>query len=273
MHDYSATFACFNKVEYTQKCIESLQQSNFDMSRLVVVDNNSKDSTWDYLQTIPSIHTIRNKDNMGCGVAWNQGILHLQTEWTVIMNNDILVSHDWINQLIDHAIANNLKVASPAYIEGDSNYDFHGVSTDLQAKMNGYIRPGYANAICLLVHKSVWPEVGYFRATPKLLGFEDTIFFFDLMKAGIDHACVSGSWIHHFGSVTVKAMNEEHRAKGGKGNMGRRDNHRFLDQSWFMRKLRKRNRKALIASQRTFELETFGSTVHAVRKDDEMHWY
>lgn len=273
MHNYSATFACYNKVEYTQKCIESLQRSNFDMSKLVVVDNNSADNTWEYLQTIPEIHTIRNTENMGCGVAWNQGILQLQTEWTVVMNNDILVSHDWIENLIDHAIKHNLKVASPAYIEGDVDYDLQQTTDALSTTMNGYVREGYANAICLLVHNSVWREVGYFRATPKLLGFEDTIFFFDLMKAGIAHGCIANSWIHHFGSVTVKHMNEQHRAQGNKGNMGRRDNHRFLDQSWFMRKWRKQQRKALIASQRSQEIATFGSTVHAVRKNGEMHWF
>lgn len=273
MHDYSATFACFNKVEYTQKCIESLQQSNFDMSRLVVVDNNSQDNTWEYLQTIPEIHTIRNTENMGCGVAWNQGILHLQSEWTVVMNNDILVSHDWIENLIDHAIKNNLKVASPAYIEGDLDYDFQQTSDTLAQTMNGYIRPGYANAICLLVHNSVWREVGYFRATPKLLGYEDTIFFFDLFKAGIEHACIANSWIHHFGSVTVKHMNEQYRAQGNKGNMNPRDNYRFLNQSWLARKLRKRARKSLIAKQRKHETTAFGSTVHAVRKNGAMNWF
>lgn len=273
MHNYSVTFACYNKVEYTKKCIESLQASRFDMSRLVVVDNNSSDSTWDYLQTIPGIHTIRNRENMGCGVAWNQGILHHQSEWTVVMNNDILVSEDWIENLIDQAIEKNLKVASPAYIEGDLDYHFQDTANSLAQRMNGHARSGYANAICLLVHNSVWREVGYFRATPKLLGYEDTIFFFDLFKAGIAHACLANAWIHHFGSVTVKHMNEQYRAQGNTRDMGRKDNHRFLDQSLLMRKLRKARRKALIARQREEELAAFSSTVHAVRKNGVMNWF
>ncbi|MDX1670562.1 MAG: glycosyltransferase, partial [Limnobacter sp.] len=166
MHDYSATFACYNNVAYTQKCMESLIKTEFPMDRLVVVDNNSQDDTRDYLHSVDDIHTIFNKNNLGCGTAWNQGILALQTEWTVIMNNDILVSPGWIERLIDQAIANNLLVASPAYIEGDSDYDFFGTVSQHQVVMNGHERFGYANAICLLVHNSIWQKVCYFRAKP-----------------------------------------------------------------------------------------------------------
>lgn len=204
MKNYSATFACLNKVEYTQRCVESLLQSNFDMSRLVIVDNGSTDGTWQYINTLKDAHLIKNNQNLGCGVAWNQGALALQTEWTVIMNNDILFCHDWIEQLIAQAEANNLLVASPSMIEGSLDYDFLATACDYQARMKNHTRPGYAHAVCLLVHESVWHKVGYFRATPKLLGFEDTIFFFECLKQGIGNAALANSWIHHYGSVTVK---------------------------------------------------------------------
>ena len=179
MYDYSATFACYNNVAYTQQCINSLLQTGFPMRQLVVVDNHSQDDTLDYLHSVNGLHVIANRSNMGCGVAWNQGILALQTEWTVIMNNDIVVSPGWVESLIEQAIQLNLKVASPAYLEGSLNYDFIGSAQQFKQTMHGYARFGYAHAICLLVHRSVWQEVGYFRATPKLLGFEDTIFFND----------------------------------------------------------------------------------------------
>lgn len=273
MHDYSATFACYNNVAYTQKCMDSLIQTGFPMDRLVVVDNNSQDSTWEYLQSVEGIHSVLNKDNMGCGVAWNQGILALQTEWTVIMNNDILVSPQWIENLIDQAKANNLLVASPAYLEGSLDYDFLGAAAKHQNVMKDHARFGYANAICLLVHNSVWKQVGYFRATPKLLGFEDTIFFFDLMKAGIEHACLANSWIHHFGSVTVKAMNDAYKKETGKKQMADRYNYRVIQQTFFERKWRKFKKKRLIAQARQSEIEKFGMTVHGVRDGDDFQWY
>lgn len=272
MFDYSATFACYNNVAYTQKCIESLKQSNFDMSRLVIVDNNSADNTWDYLTSLADVHLIRNKENMGCGVAWNQGALVQQAEWTVIMNNDILVSHDWIENLIAQTIEAGLLVSSPAMIEGPTDYDWQTHLPQLESKLKGYNRPQTAHAVCLLVHNSVWQKVGYFRATPKLLGFEDTIFFFDCFKNGVSHACIGGSWIHHFGSITVKSLKEEMGIKKRSGGLGDRNNKNLLDQGFFMRKWRKMEKKRHIAACREAELQKYGVTVHCVRKDGQEIW-
>ncbi len=100
---YAVTFACYNQVDYTRQCVESMIKHGFDLNRLVVVDNGSSDGTRAYLETLPLGGRIFNKENLGCGVAWNQGILALQAEWTVIMNNDVLVCKDWIENLISVA--------------------------------------------------------------------------------------------------------------------------------------------------------------------------
>ncbi len=52
--DYSITFACYNEVEYTKKCIDSMIENKEDLSRLIVVDNGSADGTQEYLEQIKS---------------------------------------------------------------------------------------------------------------------------------------------------------------------------------------------------------------------------
>ena len=49
---YAITFACYNQVEYTRQCIDSMIQQGNDLSRLVVIDNGSTDDTRNYLQSI-----------------------------------------------------------------------------------------------------------------------------------------------------------------------------------------------------------------------------
>lgn len=51
------------------------------LDRLVVVDNGSKDETRDYLSTLPLNWRTFNSQNLGCGVALNQGAMHLQSPW------------------------------------------------------------------------------------------------------------------------------------------------------------------------------------------------
>ncbi len=88
---YSLTFACYNSVDYTKLCIESMVKNGTPLDRLVAVDNGSTDSTREYLASLPLGGRIFNKANLGCGVAWNQGALFHQAEWTIIMNNDVFV--------------------------------------------------------------------------------------------------------------------------------------------------------------------------------------
>jgi len=118
------------------------------------------------------------------------------------------------------------------------SYDLNTFAPKAQEKMNGYIRLGDNHAVCLAIHQSVWCEVGYFRAAPALLGYEDTLFFHELKKKGIKTPITSASWLHHFGSATQKSMKKA-RGLQPKDDLSVRNNHVLLCQNWFSRKLDK----------------------------------
>lgn len=215
---------------------------------------------------------ILNKQNLGVGVALNQGALEFQSEWTIVMDNDIIPSRGWIDNLIGSAIANNLKVISPAMVEGELSYDLNAFTSGAIAKMNGYMRLGDNHAVCLAIHKSIWTEVGYFRATPSLLGYEDTLFFHDLKKKGIKTAITSESWLHHFGSATQKAMKKAQGLKP-KDDLSVRNNHVLLCQNWFIRKLDKLKKIRLRKKMQLLEIEQFDMTVRGDRVNNKFIWY
>lgn len=268
---YAVTFACYNQVEYTRQCIDSMIKHGLDMSRLVVVDNGSKDNTRDYLSSLPLGGLILNRANLGCGVAWNQGALALQAEWTIVMNNDVIVSSGWLENLIDTAEKNNLKIISPALIEGPLDYDFENFAADASIKTANRLRVGARHAVCLAIHESVWLDIGYFQPVPKLLGYEDTMFFHELQKAKIPSAISGASWLHHYGSITQTAMKQE-RGLNSKQGLGYRYNYRLLNQNWLERKLAKRLRKQQSVKWREEEIQTFGMTLHGNRVNSMFEW-
>jgi len=269
--DYSITFACYNSVAYTRLCIESMVKHGTPLNRLVVVDNGSTDETRQYLQELPLGGRIFNSQNLGCGVAWNQGALALQSEWSIIMNNDVLVSPQWIENLIQVAIEKNLKVISPSMIEGLQDYDFDTFAHKANQKMSSAIRVGDRHAVCLAIHKSVWMEVGYFQPIPKLLGYEDTMFFHELSKANILTAITGASWLHHFGSVTQTAMKLE-RGLNQKDGLSNRYNYRLLNQPWLKRKLAKAKRTRQKLEWRHEELQAYQMTMHGLRVHGDFEW-
>lgn len=268
---YSITFACYNQVNYTRQCIDSMIKHGLDVSRLVVVDNGSSDDTKNYLNTLALGGRIFNKSNLGCGVAWNQGALALQSEWTIIMNNDVLVSRGWVENLIDVAEANGLKIISPALIEGPQDYDFDAFAEDAMAKMKDALRIGGRHAVCLAVHESVWLEIGYFQPIPKLLGYEDTMFFHEVDKARIPIGMTGRSWLHHYGSITQSALKQE-RGLSEKDGLGNRRNYRLLQQGWLERKLKKIKKLRQIQSWCAQETRHFGMSMHGGRENGRFSW-
>jgi GT2 family glycosyltransferase len=235
------------------------------------VDNCSTDGTRDYLATLPLGGRILNSSNLGCGTAWNQGALALQSEWSIIMNNDVLVSPLWIESLIHAAESKNLKVISPALIEGPLNYNFEEFNIEASAKMKDVYRFGSKHAVCLAIHNSVWMDVGYFQPTPKLLGYEDTLFFNELKKSGIQTSITGASWLHHFGSITQTAMKQERGLAENEG-LANRYNYKLLNHSWVKRKLAKieSKRHQLLSSQG--EIKKHGMSIHGLRKNDAFEW-
>jgi GT2 family glycosyltransferase len=268
---YSLTFACYNSVEYTKLCIDSMVKNGTPLDRLIVVDNGSKDQTREYLQTLPLGGRIYNHQNLACGVAWNQGALALQSEWTIIMNNDVLVSPLWIEKLISTAEHLNLKVISPALIEGELDYDFESFETAASQKMKDVHRIGAKHAVCLAIHESVWLDVGYFQPVPKLLGYEDTLFFNELSKSKIQTAMTGASWLHHYGSITQTAMKLE-RGMKAKDGLQNRYNYKLLNQSWLERKINKAQRKKQERLWCAHEVQHYGMSIHGLRGKGDFTW-
>lgn len=268
---YAITFACYNQVEYTRQCVESMVRHGLDLGRVVVVDNGSTDDTRSYISSLPLGGAIYNLANLGCGVAWNQGALALQAEWTIVMNNDVLVSPNWIENLITTAENNQLKIISPALIEGALDYDFVQFASDASVKMKDALRIGSSHAVCLAVHESVWMDIGYFQPVPKLLGYEDTLFFHEAEKAGIPMGTTGSSWLHHYGSITQTAMKQE-RGLSQKDGLGYRYNYRLLQQSWLERKLKKRQRVKQREMWKNQELSRYGMSLHGVRENGQFVW-
>ena len=187
------------------------------------------------------------------------------------MNNDVLVSPYWIENLIQTAERLSLKVISPALIEGPLDYDFEAFIAKASQTMGNVNRLGSKHAVCLAVHESVWMDVGYFQPVPKLLGYEDTLFFHELKKSGIQTAITGSSWLHHFGSITQTAMKLE-RGLSQKEGLGNRYNYKLLNQSWFARKLNKLQNKQYQIACSQAELRNYGMTVHGLRENQQFMW-
>ncbi len=270
--DYTITFACYNQLDYTKQFIASLDREEVDFSRIVAVDNGSTDGTREWLQTQGFGHVILNNRNLGCGAAWNQGALAIQSKWTVVMNNDVVCAKGWLSNLLASAERHQLQIASPAMVEGELDYDLEAWSQDASQKMHGYCREGAPHAVCMAIREDVWDEIGYFMPVPKLLGYEDGIFFQRARENNIKTGTIGNAWLHHYGMTTQKALKLEKKLEE-KDSLGNRNLMKlYMHQTWLERKLAKIEKKKHIESANSKELQQFGMTVHALNFNEAERW-
>jgi O-antigen biosynthesis protein len=72
---------------------------------LIVIDNGSTDETELYLAGVRDmaavpVTVIRNTTNLGFPAAINQGLRVARGEYLVLLNNDVVVTDGWLDQLI-----------------------------------------------------------------------------------------------------------------------------------------------------------------------------
>jgi GT2 family glycosyltransferase/spore maturation protein CgeB len=98
---FSIIILTHNRLDVTTECVESILKNTSDFE-LIIVDNGSTDNTVSWIKTnAPFAKIIQNEKNLGVIVARNQGIRSANTEYLVLMDNDVVVSKGWIEEMFE----------------------------------------------------------------------------------------------------------------------------------------------------------------------------
>ena len=101
----SVIIPSWNQLEFTRQCIAALVRHTRRPWELIAVDNGSTDGTALYLSGVQDaaavpVIVISNKENRGFPAAINQGLQQARGEYLVLLNNDVVVTDAWLDQLI-----------------------------------------------------------------------------------------------------------------------------------------------------------------------------
>ena len=95
----------WGQLEFTQQCLASLKEHTRPAWELIVIDNGSNDGTAAYLAGVRDmasvpVTVVTNTTNLGFPAAINQGLRLARGEYLVLLNNDVVVTDAWLDQLI-----------------------------------------------------------------------------------------------------------------------------------------------------------------------------
>ena len=141
----SIIIPCWGQLEFTRQCLAALKSHTRRPWELIIVDNGSTDGTPDYLAGVSDmanmpVTVITNATNRGFPAAVNQGLKAARGEYLVLLNNDVIVTDGWLEQLIGLV---NAKTGLDAEREGHAET---GASADarpigLVGPMSNYATP------------------------------------------------------------------------------------------------------------------------------------
>ena len=159
----------YERLELTQRCIESVLNNTSPPIKLVIVDNCSRNEVKNYLVKVPGVKIFLDK-NLGLYKALNYGIRMIDEELIAFLDCDIIVTRGWIEALTHEInINNNIGLVGSRYFNPDGTLQegypvlnengWYGENhiDKLESADCQYIAIG-----CSLFKRSAWQKVGGF---------------------------------------------------------------------------------------------------------------
>jgi GT2 family glycosyltransferase/Flp pilus assembly protein TadD len=220
----SIVILTFNQLDKTRNCIESIEKHTPEPHEIIFIDNGSTDGTVDWLKEISTCNDtyslIENGENRGFAAGCNQGIEAARGEYVLLLNNDVVVTKDWLSGLLEclHATP-DAGIVGPMTnnISGiqqipDAHYSSPAELDEFAAKFrlnNRYRRIPYRRIVgfCMLFRKSLANAIGLLDEGFGTGNFEDDDFCLRAAIAGYRNSIAGDVFIHHVGSASFRGNN------------------------------------------------------------------
>lgn len=206
---------CYNQIKYTKKCLRSIFKYSTIPYELIIVNNNSNDGTNEYLAKLKGIKVINNKTNLGFSKGCNQGIKAAKGKYIVLLNNDTLVTPNWLEKMLLYARARkDIGIVGPSTnstygIQCLDKIPYNSVKDMIKwSKINSLINYGewketkLLSGFCMLIKKEVINKIGFFDTNYGLGCFEDYDFCKRAKEAGFKLIYAKDVFIHHYGNAS-----------------------------------------------------------------------
>ncbi len=209
----------WNALEYTKKCVNSIQNHTNYPHDIVFVDNASTDGTVEYLRKLikerPNYKLIENHENKGFAVGNNQGVAIATGEYVMLLNNDVLVSDGWLESLVEsleidknigmigpitNSISGRQQVNKIPYTDEQGFYKF---AQEIRRTYKGRLTPRYRVAgFAVLMKKALYEEVGGLDESFGTGNYEDDDLCLKVSGKGYAIMVDESVFIHHYRSQT-----------------------------------------------------------------------
>ncbi|HAC66216.1 MAG TPA: hypothetical protein DCF68_22450 [Cyanothece sp. UBA12306] len=237
----SIVIVCCGQLEFTRLCVPSLLYHSRRPYELIFVDFGSLDGTSEYLAGVAAAAPVRvvierSNPDRSLASACKEAIMKSWGEFIVLLNNDTIVTNDWLDQLL--ALANSSaevgvvgpmsNYASPpqrvdevtyrlrtkTVVQNPNTVEDGSLHTMIETvdrfarqwreqNRGKWFEAQRLDEFCLLIKREVLLKTNLFDGNSSLSIFAPNAFAIKVRKAGYHLAGCVDLFIHHFGTRTV----------------------------------------------------------------------
>lgn len=130
--DLSIVIVTWNVRAVLAACLAALPAAAGGLStELIVVDNGSTDGTAEWLETLPGVQLVRNRENAGFARANNQGLARAQGTYPVLLNPDTEPRPDSLAEMVQFMAAHpRAGATSPRLVRPDGTPQPYAFGSD-----------------------------------------------------------------------------------------------------------------------------------------------
>ncbi len=220
---FSILIPTWNNLPYLKLCIKSIRLNSSLNHQIIIIINEGKDNTLDWIKAQDDLDYIHSEENLGICIGLNKASQLALTNYILYINDDMYVLPNWDNVLWEEIqdIGHNNFMLSSTMIEpsdtgnpcvlvqdyGDciENFEEEKLLTEFnqmqKSDWNGSTWPPN------IMHKILWNKVGGMSEEFSPGMYSDPDLSMKLWQAGVRYFKGMGnSKVYHFGSRSTKRL-------------------------------------------------------------------
>ena len=198
---------------------------NSDNSTVYIIDNNSSDESILYVRdNYKEVKIISLDKNYGFAEGYNKGLKEVEEDYVCIINNDILVTKDWLDPIRKKFKKHPESIIQPNILDIKNNeyFEYAGASGgfidkygypfcrgrifDTLEKDNGQYNDSkifWASGACFFISKTIFYKIGGFDKS-FFAHMEEIDLCWRAFNLGYNSYSVTSSKVFHVGAATIK---------------------------------------------------------------------
>ena len=232
----------YNGKSHLEKCLKSLAEINYHNIEIILVDNNSSDSSLEYVKdNYPNTIILKLDKNYGFAKPNNMATKIAKGEYFLFLNNDTEVTPNFINELLtvseaDQSIAVLQSLLLKPNCEVDSSGDFIdklGVVYNSKKIPDNVRQISSARGASMLVRRDAFEKLDGFDEK-FFVSFEDVDLGWRAWILGYKVVLVPQSIVYHIGGQTIKTIKHDIAFHGFKNQISMKITNFEFPNSWYI---------------------------------------